>query len=318
MLNFNQLRVFYHAAKSQSFTQAARELYITQPAVTAQMKSLESTCQFTLFRKKGRNLHLTHEGRTLFEHVCKIFEYEKEIEESIVGMHKLSVGKLRIGTTKTYARFLMPSLVSRFLREHPQVKIIVNEGSSQDVILDLLEFKNDIALITKAVVRAEVSFTPFRREELVLILSPNHPLAARGRISFEQLAEVPIIMKELGSGTRKVVDQLFQTHNRIPKIFMETGNTELIKQLVMQGEGVSFLVNIAVAQEISQKTLATVELEGHKLALDVDIAHLHDQLPSPAVQAFVDMLQKLRTLDVPGCDIATLVGKILATKVHKL
>ena len=318
MLNFNQLRAFYHAAKSESFTQAARELYITQPAVTAQIKSLESTCKFKLFSKKGRNLSLTHEARILFEHVCRIFEYEKEIEESIAGIHKLAVGTLRIGTTKTYARYLMPSMVSQFLKHYPQIKVIVNDGSSRDMILDLLNFKNDIAVITRAINREEVIFTQFTREKLVLILSPSHPLAAHKSISVEQLARTPIIMKDLGSGTRKAVDALFKNHGCVPKIFMESGNTELIKQLVMQGEGVSFLVDVAVAREFAEKRLATVELEGYQLSLDVDIAYLDAQLLSPAVRAFVGMLEKLRAVDGAASNIGTLVGQILATKVHKL
>ena len=318
MLNLNQLRIFYHAAKSESFTQAARELYITQPAVTAQIKSLESTCKFKLFNKTGRNLSLTPEARILFDHVCRLFDYEKEVEESIANMHKLAVGTLRIGTTKTYARFLMPSVLSHFLKHHPQIKVIVNEGSSRDMILDLLNFKNHVAFITKAVAREEVIFTPFTREKLLLIISPSHPLAAGKTISFEQLAKLPIIMKESGSGTRKAVDELFDTRNCVPRTLMESGNTELIKQLVMQGEGVSFLVYVAVAQEISEKRLSCVELEGHELSLDVCIGHLADQQLSPAVQAFVSMMERLRSADSKTSDIGMLVGKILATKVHKL
>ncbi len=101
MLNFNQLRAFYHAAKSQNLTQAARELFVSQPAVTAQIKSLENVCNLALFRKKGRKLYLTNEGRVLYEHVCKIFEYEKTIEKVINDMQKLIVGMLRVGTTIT-------------------------------------------------------------------------------------------------------------------------------------------------------------------------------------------------------------------------
>lgn len=318
MLNFNQLRAFYHAGKSQNFTQAARELFITQPAITAQIRSLESTCDLTLFRKKGRKLYLTNEGRILYEQVCKIFEYEKAIEKTIKGMLNLSVGILRVGTTKTYARYLMPSLVSHFLRVYPDIKIVVNDGSSQDMILDLLECRNDVAVMSKVIAREELSFTPFRREELVLILSPAHPLAACNAISFEQLAKEPIIMKELGSGTRKEVDALFEANKRSPNILMESGNIELIKQLVMRGEGISFLVYAAVAEEISGKKLATVRIKGYRASLDVNIAYLKNQQLSLPAHAFVEMLEQLRTGDTPPYDIGTLVGSILATKVHKL
>ncbi len=319
MLNFNQLRAFYHAAKSQHFTKAAKELFITQPAITAQIKSLESACNLTLFRKKGRKLYLTNEGRILYEQVSKVFEYEKEIEKTISGLLNLSVGVLRVGTTKTYARYLMPSLVSRFLKIHPDIKIVVNEGTSKDMILDLLEFRNDVAIMSKVVARDEVSYTPFRREELVLILPPSHSLAGLETIAFKQIAKEPIIMKELGSGTRQEVNALFEANECSPNILMESGNIELIKQLVMQGQGISFLVGAGVADEVAAGKLATVQLKGYQAALDVNIAYLRDQQLSLPARAFVSMLEELHTHDLPREDIGTLVGRILATTtVHRL
>jgi DNA-binding transcriptional LysR family regulator len=317
MLNFNQLRAFFHAAKTQNFTQAAKELFITQPAITAQIRSLENTCRLTLFKRKGRKLYLTYEGRILYDHVCKIFEYEKAIEKSISGMLKLSEGMLRIGTTKTYARFLMPSLICHYLKVYPNIKIVVNEGASQDMILDLLEFKNDVAVTSKAISREEVTFVPFRREKLLLILSPSHPLTAFKSISFERLAGEPILMKESGSGTRKEVNALFAANKCTPNVLMESGNIELIKQLVMRGEGVAFLASPCVAQEISDKKLATVALKGYQPSLEVYIAYLKNQQLPPPAQALVYMLEQLRSDDAPSNDIGTVVGKILVPKVHQ-
>ena len=314
MLNFNQLRAFYHAAKSQNFTQAAKELFVSQPAVTAQIKSLENICNLALFRKKGRKLYLTNEGRVLYEHVCKIFEYEKTIEKVINDMQKLTVGMLRVGTTKTYAQFVMPGLISHFHKTYPHVKIIMNEGSSQDMILDLLELINDVAVISKVITREEVSFIPFRREELSLVVSPFHHLASCESISFEQLAREPIIMKEAGSGTRKEVNALFAANGCFPNILMESSNTELIKHLVQMGEGVTFLVNVAVAQEIADKKLTTVQLRGFQCSLDVNIAYLKKQPLSPPAQAFVDMLETLGACDVLPQNIGALMGKILASR----
>ncbi len=100
MLNFNQLRVFYQTAKHLSCTTAAKKLFITQPAVTSQLKHFEEFCNLKLFKKKGRNIHLTDEGKTLYDYTCKIFEYEKEVEDVIEEMRELKRGVLRLGTTK--------------------------------------------------------------------------------------------------------------------------------------------------------------------------------------------------------------------------
>jgi DNA-binding transcriptional LysR family regulator len=272
----------------------------------------------TLFKKKGPRVYLTQEGRILYDHACKVFEYEKEIENAIDSMRKLTLGMLRVGATKTYARFIMPSIVSCFHKAHPHIKINLDEGNSRDMILSLLEFRNDVAVVARALDHEDVSFIPFRQEELILILSPSHPLAGCKNVSFDQLANEPILMKDSGSGTSKAVNALFDAHRCVPNVLLETSNTELIKQLVQQGEGVSFLVRAAVAQEIAEQKLTTVQLKGEQLTLDVSIAYLmRQQLPPPA-QAFVDMLQILDTSDMPPRDIGALMGKILASKAHKL
>ena len=250
MLNFNQLRIFYHAAKRLNFTAAANELFITQPAVTAQMKSFEEFCNLKLFKKRGRKIYLTDEGKALFDYADKIFKYEKEIENVIDDMKELKRGVLRLGTTKTYARYFMPFLISSFREAYPHIKIHLDEGSSRDMIYSLVNIKNEVAVIAKVEDHPDVSFIPFSREEMVIIVSTEHPFVRKKAFTFQQLAQELFIMKETGSGTRKLVEDLFAQDNCVPNVLMETSNTEFIKQLVMRGEGVSFLVKEAVDAEI--------------------------------------------------------------------
>ena len=232
MLNFNQLRIFYQTARYLSCITAAKNLYITQPAVTAQLKVFEEFCNLKLFKKKGRKIHLTDEGKTLYDYASRIFEYEKEVEDAIEEMRELKRGVLRLGTTKAYARYFMPFMITSFRQAYPHIKIHLDEGSSLDMIHSLLDFKNEVAIIARAEENPNVCFIPFSHEELVLILSPNHHLARKRVISFDDLSEEPIIMKEKGSGTRKLVNELFRQKGLIPNILMETSNTEFIKQLV--------------------------------------------------------------------------------------
>ena len=314
MLNFNQLRIFYHAAKNLNFTKAARELFITQPAVTAQVKSFEEYCNLKLFKKKGRRIYLTDEGRSLFEFAETIFKYEKEIENAIDDMRELKRGVLSLGTTKAYARYFMPTMITTFHQNYPNIKIQLNEGSSLDMIHSLLDFKNEVAVIAKAEDNPAVNFFPFSREEMAVIVAPEHHLARKKAISFKELAQERFIMKEKGSGTRKLVEQLFAKDNSAPDILMETGNTEFIKQLVQRGEGVSFLVREAVANELDEKKLAEVPLKGPKVYLDVSIAYLKDQVLSPPAKAFVDTLGKLKSEDMHPMGIGLMMAKILSQR----
>lgn len=314
MLNLNQLRIFYHAAKHLNFTRAAGALFISQPAVTAQVKSFEAFCNLKLFKKRGRKIYLTDEGQALFEYADKIFKYEKEIEGAIEDMRDLKRGILRLGTTKAYARYFMPSMITNFHKAYPDIKINLDEGSSADMIHSLLDFKNDVAVIAKAVDHPDVTFIPFSQEEMVVIIAPDHPFAEKSKISFEELAREPFIMKENGSGTRKRVEELFSRLKVEPNILMETSNTEFIKQLVQRGEGVSFLVSEAVAAELLEGKLATVPLKGPKQFLDVSIAYLKSQILSPSAKAFVDTLRRLRPEDMDPLGIGAMMAKILAQR----
>ena len=314
MINFNQLRVFFHAAKYQNFTVAAKKLYITQPAVTAQLKLLEDYWSLKLFKKKGRNIYLTDEGKILHDYALKVFEYEKEIEHVIEDIKELKRGVLRLGTTKTYARYFMPFIMTSFHEAYPNIKINMDEGSSLDMIHSLVDLKNEVAVIANAEDNPDVCFIPFSREELVVILAPDHHLAHKKDVSLYDLAEEPIIMKEVGSGTRRLVNGLFARNDCTPNFLMETSNTEFIKQLVQRGEGVSFLVREAVALELREKKLATVPLEGGKVFLDVSIAYLKNQHLSRPAQAFLDILEKFSPEDMSPQGIGTLMAKMLAKR----
>lgn len=314
MINFNQLRGFCLAAKYENFTTAAEKLYVTQPAVTAQIKLFEEYCGLKLFKKRGRKVYLSDEGKTLYQYARKIFEYEEEIENVIGNMRELKIGDLRIGTTKTYARYFMPLILTKFHETYPQIKIHLDEGSSLDMAYSLCDFQNEIAIIAKAEDHSDVCFFPFSEEEVVLITAPDHPLAGKGDIPFDQISEESVIMKEIGSGTRKLVNDLFAKNHRFPNMLMETSNTEFIKQLVQRGDGISFLVKEAVAIEIEEGKLATVRLQGHRIFLDVSIAYLKKQRLSPPARAFLDILGKLAPEEMLPQGIGALMAKMLAQR----
>ena len=312
MVNFNQLRVFHQAAKNMNFTEAAKKLYITQPAVTAHIKLFEDFCNLELFQKRGRKIYLTDEGKTIYDYTRKIFEYEKEIESLIDDLRELKRGMLRLGTSKTYARYFMPFMISNFRDAYPHVKIHLDEGSSLDMMHSLLDFKNEVAVIAKVEDNPDICFLPFSQEELVLILAPEHRLARKKSICLAELAKEPIILKERGSATRKLVIALFDDNGISPEILMETSNAEFIKQLVQRGDGVSFIVREAAAVELREKKLASVPIKDQRILLDVSIAYLKNQHLSPPAQAFLDILLKIAPKEKPDQGIRTIMAKMLA------
>jgi DNA-binding transcriptional LysR family regulator len=308
MINFNQLRAFHQAAMNMNFTAAAKKLCITQPAVTAHIKLFEDFSNLKLFQKRGRKIYLTDEGKALYDYTCKIFEYEKQIENLIDDLKELKRGILRLGTSKAYARYFMPFLITSFRDAYPHIKIHLDEGNSLDMIHSLLDFRNEVAVIAKVEDNPDVCFIPFSREELLLILAPEHPLARRRCIALAELAEEPIITKERGSGTRKLVNALFDDNGISPEILMETSNEEFIKQLVQKGDGVSFVVREAAAVELREKKLVTVPIKGRRVFLEVSIAYLKNQHLSPPAQAFLDILLKIAPREKSDQGIRAIMG----------
>lgn len=314
MINLNQLRVFYHAAKLQNFTRASEELCITQPGVTAQVRLFEENCNLVLFKKKGRRVYLTEDGKALYEYAKKIFDTEKDLEEALEDLRELKRGILRLGTTKTYARLFMPVILSSYHQKYPNIMIKLDEGSSLDMINGLLDFGIEIAIIAKSLDHPDVFFKPFSQEELVLILPPNHAWANREAVTMEELAEEPIIMKDTGSGTRRVLNELFSKSGYEPNILMETSNTEFIKDLVHRGEAVSFLVKESVTPDIKAGKLKSVPLQGCDLYLDVSIAYLKNQHFSPAAKAFLGLLWTLSAADMPYEGIGVMMSRMLSLR----
>ena len=312
MINLNQLRAFYQVAKCQNVSLAAKQLFVSQPAVTAQVKLFEESCGLKLFKRKGRNLILTDEGKALFNLSRKIFEYEKKIEEAVAQMKAIKKGSLKLGSARTYARYFMPFLLAGFRNAFPDIKIHLDEGSSREMIHSLIELKSEVVIVARAGDHPNIVYIPFSREELVLIVSPIHRLAGKERVSFEQIAQEPIIMKDPGSGTRRLVDTLFSRKGFTPNVLMETGDAEIIKLLVQHGEGISFLAKEAVAVELQDKKLISVSLDEQTIFLDVNIAYLKNQPLSPPAQAFLDSLGNLGTKKMRFQGMGALMDKMLA------
>jgi DNA-binding transcriptional LysR family regulator len=313
MINFNQLRIFYQTAKYQSCSVAAQKLFITQPAVTAQIKAFDDSCNLRLFKKKGRKIYLTDEGKTLFEYAKKVFEYEKEIEDAIEDMKELKKGVLRLGTTKTYARAYMPIFISKYRQSYPNIRIYLNEGSSLEMTNSVFDFKNELVIVAKVEENPQIRFIPLCQEEIVVLLPPDHDIAKKKSVTLSELAKEPIIMKERGSGTRKCLNETFAQKDLVPNILMETNNTDFIKQLVHRGDGISFLVKAAVLKELENRELVTIPIEDCQIITDVNIAYLKNQHLSTPAQAFLGILEDLTSEGAPLQSIGSLVARMITS-----
>ncbi len=313
MVNLNQLRAFYYVAKHSSYTIAAKKLYISQPAVTAQIKLFEEFYDMKLFRKQGRKLYLTHTGEILYEKAGQIFQIEDEVEDILTRMNELNHGVLALGCTKAYAKYIMPSIFSVFHRAYPNIKVILEEGSSMAMINSLRDFKNEVVVVAQMeVTDSRIQFIPFSQEEIVIVLPVNHPLTHKEELDFDDIVMEPVIMKGKGYGTRKKILELYKTHRTVPNVVMESNNTGFIIDLVESGEGISFLVEPAIDQKVKEKKIAWRTLKNTRIFLDVSFGYLKNTPLSPAAKAFYDIVKNSFIDASPQNGIGSIMVRMLA------
>jgi DNA-binding transcriptional LysR family regulator len=288
--SLNSLLVFHEVAKHRGFSKAAEELFISQPAVTKHIKELERKVGMGLIQRRRGGFALTDAGKILFKYTHKISSHLMEIENVLGGLQKDHHGLLKIGTTESYSKCLMPKLLSGFQAYHPSVKIALDVGNSDDIEKNLLVYKNDLGLIGVTKTSSKLKTIPFLKEPLVLIVSPNHPLARRRIVSLRELEGYPFIIRAKGSTTRRVVLQAFKDLDIRPSLLMEAGSSEFIKQWVSEGRGVSVIVKRIVEDEEKRGIIKTVPLS-KKLYLEVALLYLKEERSNPAIKTFVQFIE---------------------------
>lgn len=294
-MNLNQLRIFFESAKHLSYTRAAKRLFISQPAVSSQVKHLEEVLRQQLFTKVGKKMHLTESGKVLFSYASKIFELEAEAEKSLNDIKEIQKGTLHVGTTKTYARYLMPRYMSTFHAMYPGISIHLSEGSSMEMIQSLSHMKIEIAIVASANYPKSLQNIALGHEEILLIVRPDHELAKQDSITIEKLSKIPLIMREEGSGTRRVIMEMFKKADCTPTILHEASNFGLIIELMEIGEGASFVVKSAVEKELEKGILKAIKIIDASLMMNVNIVYLSEKTLSKTGRAFINMLLSTRS-----------------------
>jgi DNA-binding transcriptional LysR family regulator len=294
-INLNHLRIFYYAAREKNLTKAAEALFVTQPAVTMQIKTLEQYLETALFRKRGKFLELTEEGIVLYKYAEKIFSVVDEMEHAFKGFASLTQGSLIIGTTRSFARHLMPGLLSRYQEKFPGIKVSLEVGSSSEIAEGVAAFKYDLGIIGRLPLPSKVKAIPYTPEEFCLVVSPDHRFAKRGVVSCRELQNEPIIIREPGSGSRHFMLSFLASHGVEPSVLVEAGSVEFIKEYVIQGRGISFLYKPEVQLEAKMGLLKPLELVEGPIFIQTEIVVPEGVTLSPPSRAFLEQVDKLKS-----------------------
>jgi len=304
-LNLKQLEAFYLVIRRKSFTRAAEELNVTQPAVTIQVKSLEKSLNLKLIQQVGKRMQLTEAGEILYQYAEKIFDLVSDANEKMRDFRKLMRGTLQIGTTKNYARYIMPSLLSEFQRRFPRIKVILDEGNSEDMAKSVLEKKNELALISQLNLDRKIKSIYFSTVEFVLVASPEHRFSQRQSVSLRELNGEPVILREKGSGSRTAILRKFQEYGIWPSVIIEASSLDFIVGYVKQNKAVSFMFKPDIQEELEKGTLTVIAIEEGNIIFFTDIIYHSEKSLSPPSQAFLKMVAELKGELVLPSDMAT-------------
>lgn len=288
-VTLRQMRVFASIARHRSFTQAARELHLTQPAVSQQMKLLEAEVGLPLFEHVGRRIHLTAAGEELQRYATQTTDLLREASEAFAAMRGLKRGILKLGAVST-AKYFAPSLLSAFKPDYPEVAIKFSVGNREEIVRQLGANETDLVIMGRPPRELVTVAEPFAKHPLVIIAAPGHPLAARRRIPLKQLSTESFVIREEGSGTRASMAHVFREHGVRFKTSMEVSSNETIKQAVMAGMGISFISMHTVSLELAAGKLVTLNVTGLPLVRDWYVIHLRDKRLSPIATAFRNFL----------------------------
>ncbi len=288
-VTFRQLRVFEAVARNLSFSRAAEELHLTQPAVSMQIKQLEENAGLPLFEQLGKKIFLTEAGRELFHYARAIAQQLNEAEAVLTELKGLKRGKLNISVVST-ANYFAPQLLAVFCRRHENVTLSLNVANRESMLHQLADNEMDMAIMGQPPEGLDIEAAPFMENPLVVIASPTHPLAREHGISPERLANETFIVREKGSGTRGAMERFFQQHGMTLHTGMEMSTTEAIKQAVQADMGLAVVSLHTIALELETRRLAVLDVVSFPLSRYWYVAHRKGKRLSAVAQAFKEFL----------------------------
>lgn len=286
-MRLSQLRSFYAVARHGGFTAGARALHISQPTVTTQVRALEANYGVELFFRRGRSVFLTDVGETLFAMAQRVFGQEEEALNFLRETRELRTGRIRIGAV---GPFHVIEMVSAFRRRYPKIEVSIKIGNSEETMRGLLAFETDVAVLAQYARQPLLHSVPYRSHPLVIFVRSDHRLARRDTIRIEELAEEDWIMREPGSTTRKALEDALRAAGVQPRLAMEIGSREAVREAVIRGLGISA---VSEFEFVADPRLHAIKIRGTKVTTHAHVACLAERREVRIVNAFFAVIDEI-------------------------
>ena len=258
-----RLKVFCCVARNLSYTKAAQELFVSQPAITKHVKELESQYQTRLFERLGNKIELTASGRLLLEHGEAILEAYNKLEFEMSLLRNEYSGELRLGASTTIAQYVLPPLLAKFIEKFPHVTVSMFSGNSREVEQALQEHRIDLALLEGVLRLPSLKYRHFLDDELVVVMRSKSKLELPDEISLEEFQRMPLVLREVGSGTLDVIETSLAKHNiRLSslKVLLYLGGTESIKGFLEETDCLGIVSIRSISNELATGKFRVIDV----------------------------------------------------------
>jgi len=297
-MRHTQLRSFHAVAQRASFTQAARALGVGQPTITTQVRSLEEEFGVELFARRGRRIELTEAGSGLLDITRRLFADEKEAADYLNETRGLRTGHLRVGAVGPYH---VTDMLAAFNARHPGLYVSVAVGNSRDTVRDLLDYRTDVAVLAHVDPDPRLVAIPYRRHRVVVFCPADHPFARRRFIRAREMEGQRLIVREAGSTTRRAFDQAMREADVRPRVVMEIGSRESIREAVAKGIGLGV---VSEAEFIPDPRIRPVPVADAEIYTYAHVVYLKERQNARLVRAFLEVLSGLLP-DAPASGVSS-------------
>ena len=286
-INFNQLRSFHAVAVEGSFTQAAKSLSVGQPSITTHVKALEDLFGVELFCRHGHHVELTELGKSLLAITQRIFSLEGEASELLTTASGFKIGHLKIGAIGPHQ---VTEMILAFGRRYPDVELSVSLGNSQEVAERVLDFRDDVGIVPQGEKDPRFHSIPYSRNRIVLVVREDHAWAARKEVKIEELEGQRLVLREVGSATRRTFEEALARKKVTIRPVLAIGSREAVREAVASGLG----IGIALEDEsLPDERLRPLPISDADIYLHPHVVCLQERRNAPLIKAFFDVVAGL-------------------------
>jgi DNA-binding transcriptional LysR family regulator len=264
-IDFRHLETFCRVANLKSFSKAAEDLFLTQPTISGHILSLEQFLSLRLFDRTSREVHLTRAGEVFLKYASKILSFRKDLLNALSDFSQGIKGELSLGASTIPGEYLVPKLMSDFKKKHPHFIIRIKIADTKEIVQYVLQDTVELGIIGAKLNHPSLHFEQYEEDEIVVVASSDHPLTRKKRVNIDELLKEPWIIREEGSGTQMAVEKALRKKGKSLKQFhvaMEMGSTSSVKEGVKAKLGLAFLSKRATEEELSQRSLLQIDVEG--------------------------------------------------------